>query len=486
MTGMTFSMKSLRKLCVAILIAQCVAQTDWAQAKSVTINGRVVSSTRQPVANAVISLRPLFPESDAAESTDGLVAQYTSDSNGLFSIPDAPGQADRVILYVPPPVPPDVYAPISPPFLDLSGGQLINGTVIKVDKDRDVMEVGDVPVNVRFTNLKLLLLNSSGRPYPLKGDDNSPPVLRVRDARGDVVATGAVPVKAIRQDDSSISLALPEGRWTISISFDGADGPWHSVDKPLDLSSSRGQYPPISLKVTGEDEGKPSPPKLANPETARRHLAQLDIPYNRRSFIEHAGKCNVEAVRLFLAAGMSPNAKDKGGDTPLIAAAGQGCGEVVKALLDAGADPNLANQSMTSALGAAATGGSLAAVTALLDKHADPNAKDSEGLTPLILASGNGHLSVVKALLGASADVNARDNKGMTALDYAIQTGEQEIIELLRRSGAQSAKKYSKLGVPTALVIADTTSTPLNMIMYVPPGHVRVAQQLFAVKGDGT
>jgi ankyrin repeat protein len=50
-----------------------------------------------------------------------------------------------------------------------------------------------------------------------------------------------------------------------------------------------------------------------------------------------------EVVRLLLAAGAQPDARQHGGWTPLLAAAQHGDAEMVEALLDAGADPTAAN-----------------------------------------------------------------------------------------------------------------------------------------------
>lgn len=50
-----------------------------------------------------------------------------------------------------------------------------------------------------------------------------------------------------------------------------------------------------------------------------------------------------EVVRLLLAAGATPDARQQGGWTPLLAAAQHGHREMAQALLDAGADPTAAN-----------------------------------------------------------------------------------------------------------------------------------------------
>ena len=57
------------------------------------------------------------------------------------------------------------------------------------------------------------------------------------------------------------------------------------------------------------------------PEEARAQLQQMGVEYNEASFIQRATRGDLAAVRLFLAAGMNPNAKDALGRTALIWAA---------------------------------------------------------------------------------------------------------------------------------------------------------------------
>src|SRR5918997_240768 len=56
------------------------------------------------------------------------------------------------------------------------------------------------------------------------------------------------------------------------------------------------------------------------PETARQELALRGIPFKEKNFVQSATHGDEWAVRLFLAAGMSPGVKDEAGQTPLLAA----------------------------------------------------------------------------------------------------------------------------------------------------------------------
>ena len=62
--------------------------------------------------------------------------------------------------------------------------------------------------------------------------------------------------------------------------------------------------------------------------------------YSQQSIHEAAEQGNLAAVERYLQNGIAVDARDNGGDTPLILAASQGNLDVVKVLVDKGADVN--------------------------------------------------------------------------------------------------------------------------------------------------
>ncbi|HLL73629.1 MAG TPA: hypothetical protein VK363_19480, partial [Pyrinomonadaceae bacterium] len=62
------------------------------------------------------------------------------------------------------------------------------------------------------------------------------------------------------------------------------------------------------------------PSERVRPETARRELALRGINFKEEEFVMRAGEGDVWAVKLFLAAGMSPDVRDARGNRPLTAA----------------------------------------------------------------------------------------------------------------------------------------------------------------------
>jgi hypothetical protein len=140
-------------------------------------------------------------------------------------------------------------------------------------------------------------------------------------------------------------------------------------------------------------------------------LGKLGYEYTEEMFPHAIQDANVEAVKLFLAIGMSPNTAGPSSEQPLSMAVIQ-CAyehepealEMAKALLAAGA-------------------------------MVDAGAKD--GITPLLNAAQNCKgVEVVKLLLGAGANVNTKAPGGATPLMFAKIFSKSEMETVLRKAGA--------------------------------------------------
>ncbi len=178
-----------------------------------------------------------------------------------------------------------------------------------------------------------------------------------------------------------------------------------------------------------------------SPEDARRELRQLGIRWSQEAFLESVENSDTVVVKLFLLAGMNPNATNAYGWTPLMHAAHSGHTEVVKTLLNAGAHVDAKDDDGFTPLSLAAGGGRTDTVRVLISAGADVNAKDSDGVTPLMYASAMGYTNIVQALLDNRVDVNVQSNGGDTALALAESQGQTEIAEILRLSGAVSREE---------------------------------------------
>jgi hypothetical protein len=142
----------------------------------------------------------------------------------------------------------------------------------------------------------------------------------------------------------------------------------------------------------------------------------------------------VGIVRLLLAAGAGPDraSAPDAGDLPLCGAAVGGHTEVVRALLAAGARPDLAEAYGFTALRWAVTLGHAGTAEALLEYGADPDLPGPDGEQPLVLAARRGSPSTVRILLrhGAGAKEAALAEAGQ----WLVRDVEQELCEGLLRA----------------------------------------------------
>ena len=139
-------------------------------------------------------------------------------------------------------------------------------------------------------------------------------------------------------------------------------------------------------------------------QRARKELDQKGFQFTEQALFDSAGKGDVDAVKLFLAAGMNPNAANTEGKPALVAATLAG------------------NEAM---------------VDQLLDGRADVNIKSKDGQTPLMGAAVNGNMRIVNMLLSRGADTNLKDSHEFTALMYADGANKSEVRVVLVKAGAQ-------------------------------------------------
>jgi uncharacterized protein len=142
-------------------------------------------------------------------------------------------------------------------------------------------------------------------------------------------------------------------------------------------------------------------------------LGKLGYEYTQSFFRSAVADGNLDAVRLFLQIGMSPNAHARDEGHPILLAA-QLC----------------SNQPETKPRSEI--------LQALVAAGGDVKAKDENGSTPLLWAVQTGcSPSAVKALLQAWADPNARAAGGATPMMYAKIFGRTELADILREAGAK-------------------------------------------------
>jgi ankyrin repeat protein len=150
----------------------------------------------------------------------------------------------------------------------------------------------------------------------------------------------------------------------------------------------------------------------------------------------------VRTVKLLLDSGVDLETNDPDFGTPLISAAAYAQTDIFNALLERGANIHARDKRGNTALIAAACECALATMNSdyeivqiLLQRGANPNARNHEGTTALMnAAAGFGHAAIVKLLLDAGANPSARNTKGRTALALALEEHRPDKVNLLRQA----------------------------------------------------
>ena len=176
-------------------------------------------------------------------------------------------------------------------------------------------------------------------------------------------------------------------------------------------------------------------------------------PGANRDLFEASQLRTASEVKAALAAGADPNARRRGGDTPLhLAAIWNDNPSVITALIEGGADPGarIRLRRRTPLHLAARFNDNPSVITALIEGGADPGARDDDGETPLHAAAElNNNLSVMAALIEGGADPGARDDDGETPLHAAaMETVNPSVITALIEAGANPGARDDAGKVP--------------------------------------
>lgn len=144
---------------------------------------------------------------------------------------------------------------------------------------------------------------------------------------------------------------------------------------------------------------------------SKMKLGAMGFEYTPAGFFQAIGRHNVDAVNLYLAAGMSPNQKDDRGRYAL-------------------------NQAVLTC-GQQSYEGS-AVIISLLAAKADVKTTDPDNkTTALVGAVQSCNIDAINALIKAGSDLNAKSAAGTTALQLATIFQRADIADALRKAGAK-------------------------------------------------
>ena len=164
---------------------------------------------------------------------------------------------------------------------------------------------------------------------------------------------------------------------------------------------------------------------------AQETLLKMGVPVTNESMAQCTGEGRIREITFFLAAGFSPDTRNKSGVPLLNIAARNGNRETLQFLLSMEADVNLqAHDRDTSALIDSVMGRHIDLVKDLVAAGANLNIKSKDGQTALIVAVGAGDEAIIEVLLKAGADPDLSDNLGVSARKYAALFNKASIMVL--------------------------------------------------------
>ncbi len=172
-----------------------------------------------------------------------------------------------------------------------------------------------------------------------------------------------------------------------------------------------------------------------------------DISYtdeNWNTLLHHAAaSCHPKVVQFFIDKGLSLEARNKRGSTPLIVATSASCSlKVIQKLLEAGADINAKTAFGESVLIMAAKNNPYADITRFfIEQGLSVKDRDNYGYTPFLNAAMNQkNTDVLDSLVDAGSDIHERAPNGDTAFHLAAMNWDPSPAEWLKKYFSTSEK----------------------------------------------
>lgn len=168
-------------------------------------------------------------------------------------------------------------------------------------------------------------------------------------------------------------------------------------------------------------------------------LEEKGLIFTEEAFFNAVRTNDIDAVKLFLAGGMSPNGVNRQtGETPMTVAIEYGQLPMVNFLITHGADLIFTDSQGNTFVDLALKKGHTQILKTLMDQlKLDSNSRDEQGRTLLERAVAFGNIASVKFLIEQGADVNVQNGEGKTLLDRVLEADNQQMAAVLADAGAR-------------------------------------------------
>lgn len=187
--------------------------------------------------------------------------------------------------------------------------------------------------------------------------------------------------------------------------------------RTYNIEVRRTLFPPEATKDRKQQGAFPGNERME----ARLRLAQMSLAFTSDTFFGSVKKGDTDAVKLFLAAGMDPNVKDKDGDTGLTHAVRKGHRPIIDVLLKAKANVNEKNNWGWTAVSDAVSPDKKDILLVLLKHSANVEALNGAFLA----AASYGDRDTLNMLIKRGADVRAVWD-GRSIRDLALRNAVQD------------------------------------------------------------
>ena len=154
---------------------------------------------------------------------------------------------------------------------------------------------------------------------------------------------------------------------------------------------------------------------------AQNKLLKMGVPVTGEALCQCVAEGKIEELSLFIAAGFSPDTRNKSSIPLLNLAARNDRREIIKYLLMIGADLNIVSEDRgTTALIDSVMAKKYDLMMDLLQAGINVNSTSKDGQTALVVAVGIGDEKTIASLLAAGSDPDIQDSMGMSARQYAL------------------------------------------------------------------